>query len=81
MRRAALEKARTLRVWRAHNRIIHQNESTGCVCDEQAGRFRKGQRAAGCSIGAHCVCKYHKPFREPTLQEARANLSHREWNC
>ena len=78
MRRAAEEKARTLRVWREHSRIVHENAPTECVCDEQAGRFRKGQRAAGCSL-SHCICKDHKRFREPTRQEVRANISQSEW--
>lgn len=78
MRRASLERVRTLRVWRAHNRIVHQNRPTHCRCDEQPGRFRKGQRTAGCSKPRCWLCKRHKLAHEPRLHEHRAAISYAE---
>ncbi len=79
MRRASLERRRTLRVWRAHNRIIHENLPTHCPCDKQPGRFRKGQRVAGCPNPRCWLCKRHKRTSEPTIHEYRAAVSHLEW--
>ena len=72
MKRANEERPRTLRVWGEH-RAEHVSQATGlagwfpgfrpedlviCVCDNQAGRFRKGQRAhGGCS---DICCKWGK---------------------
>ncbi len=80
MRRAALERPRTLRTWRAHNRIIHENLPTGCVCDDQPGRFRK-VHAAGCGKPRCWICKSTKLLKEPTYQELRAAISYREWGA
>jgi len=62
MRRAALERERTLREWRKHLAIhvrrvgedgafnrdwvpgVSPRDLVTCACDQQAGRFRKGQR-------------------------------------
>ena len=78
MRRASLERPRTLRVWRAHNRIIHNDLATDCICDDQPGRFRKGQRIAGCDR-QHCDCKLYKLSHEVTHRDYRAALAYREW--
>jgi hypothetical protein len=79
MRRAALERPRTLRVWRAHARLVHSNFPTDCLCDEQPGRFRKGQRVSGCGKPRCWLCKRAKLAKEPTSQQCRSNLSFREW--
>jgi hypothetical protein len=79
MRRASLERARTVRVWRAHQVLIHDGLPTSCVCDEQAGRFRKGQRFGGCARPRCGLCKRHKLNREPNPRDCRAALSYREW--
>lgn len=76
MRRAALERPRTLRVWRAHDRLIHEGVPTGCICEEQPGRFRKGQRVAGCS--PRCFCKTDKLANVLKARDYRAALSYRE---
>jgi hypothetical protein len=78
MRRASLDRARTLRVWRAHKRIIHNDLATDCLCDDQPGRFRKGQRIGGCDRPG-CWCKIHKLIHKPTLPEYRAALALYEW--
>ena len=40
MKRAVLDKQRTLQEWRKHKQFIHPHGST-CECDEQPNRFRK----------------------------------------
>lgn len=46
MRRAALERPRTLRVWRQH--LAGHSDTDLCRCEFQPGRFRKGERVGGC---------------------------------
>jgi len=79
MRRASLERPRTLRVWRAHNRLIHDGLATGCICDERPGYFRKGQRIGGCGRPRCGLCKSYKLNHESTARDYRAALSYREW--
>jgi hypothetical protein len=80
MRRASLERPRTLRVWRAHHRLVHADEvEITCICEEQPGRFRKTQRVAGCLI-PHCyLCKWDKINEIVPASDYRAAISHREW--
>ena len=79
MRRASLERPRTLRVWRAHNRLIHEGDSTDCVCDEQPGRFRKTQRVAGCGNARCYLCHWNKLLGFRTRQEWCVDLTLHEW--
>ena len=79
MRRAALERARTVRTWKAHNRIIHNGRPTGCACDGQPGRFRKGQRIGGCGRVRCRVCKSHKLDREAAFRDYREAVWYRAW--
>lgn len=58
MYRAAIERPRTLRTWKAHNELVHNNVKTGCICDEQPGRFRKGERIAGRCGNRRCWMCY-----------------------
>ncbi len=88
MKRANEERPRTLRVWQAH-RAGHVNstirsggelgvrpeDSVDCICDNQAGRFRKGERVGGCSCG---MCKYEKLNNIPKIYQILANISYRE---
>lgn len=79
MRRAAVERQRTVRVWRQHLSYIHKSQPTLCICDQQPGRFRKGQRMAGCSQ-AHCyLCHGDKLMKRPTFQQWRSDISFNEW--
>ena len=80
MRRASLDRARTVRVWRAHLRIIHDGDPGGCLCELQPGRFRKGQRRGGCGKPRCYLCKREKLTGEPTRQELRAATSEYEWS-
>lgn len=70
MRRAALEKARTLRTWREHL-ATHRDEPL-CACELRPGRFRKSQRVAGCGRARCWLCHFDKLARVSTLQERRA---------
>ncbi len=78
MRRASLERARTLGVWRAHIALVHDGLPASCTCDEQPGRFRKSQRIAGCPKPRCWLCNRHKLTNELTARDYRAALSHRE---
>jgi len=40
MKRAALDKQRTLKEWRFHKKMVHP-DGIICVCEEQPNRFRK----------------------------------------
>lgn len=67
MYRAATERSRTRRVWRAHLRQHEQQliRSGGhgvvtCTCDQQMARFRKGQRIGGCNRPGCLMCHYEK---------------------
>lgn len=79
MRRASLERSRTVRVWRAHKLLTHRGLFGGCTCNEQPGRFRKGQRRAGCGRPRCGICKRYKRIDEPTRRDYQAALTHREW--
>ncbi|MCZ6784949.1 MAG: hypothetical protein O7G30_16745 [Proteobacteria bacterium] len=79
MRRARIERQRTLRVWHAHNLLAHDGLPSNCTCDEQPGRFRKGERAGGCGR-QHCgLCRRYKLHKELTARDYRAALSLLEW--
>jgi hypothetical protein len=69
MRRAAEEKTRTLTVWRRHLRT--HGGTLACVCELQAGRFRKGQRVGGCGNPRCWLCHADKLSGRPTRQERR----------
>jgi hypothetical protein len=76
MRRAAEEKTRTLNVWRRHLRM--HGATLACVCEFQAGRFRKGQRIGGCGNSRCWLCHSAKLLGEPTLQQRRNATSYVE---
>ena len=80
MRRAAIERARALRVWRSHLRLIHPDpEPFLCICENQPGRFRKTERIGGCGRGRWCDCNGPKLQKMPKRQERAANISYHEW--
>lgn len=92
MRRAALERDRTLREWRKHQAIhVRHAQEMGafarnwvpgvspadlvtCPCDQQVGRFRKGQRWL--SKGG----QYHNPrsYGCRTRQETQSDADFQE---
>jgi hypothetical protein len=71
MKRAAIERLRTLRVWRRH--LANHDHEVACRCEFQPGRFRKGQRAGGCGSARCWLCHYDKLSKLATLQECRAS--------
>lgn len=86
MKRAALEKARTVRVWRKHlsdhlnsaRGPLKPEDSVGCRCDNQVGRFRKGQRWRGCGRPRCLLCHYEKIMGIPKVNELKARAVFRE---
>lgn len=79
MKRAAIEKLRTLHLWRTHLRK-HRAEGTAvaCVCELQPGRFRKSQRIGGCGNPRCWVCHSGKLGGEPTLKQLRSRRTFNE---
>ena len=67
MRRAAIERHRTLSEWRQRNEL-DEGLSPGC--------FRKGRTARGCPRRcAHCQARR----QQPTRQGLRSRLTFSEW--
>lgn len=77
MRRAAQERARSLRVWRQHLKL-HGKEALHCACENQAGRFRKGQRIGGCGNARCYLCHGDKLLKRPSRQQQQSNIAFRE---
>src|SRR5919198_5897222 len=75
MRRAAIEKFRTQRVWREH--LASHGATVLCSCDLEPGRFRKSQRVGGCGRPRCWLCHYDKLAGVPTAQDLRAFASER----
>jgi hypothetical protein len=78
MRRASVERSRTVNVWRAHLRRSHPVEPILCRCEFEVGRFRKAQRIGGCGNSRCFLCHGDKILGRPTLQELRARDRQRE---
>jgi hypothetical protein len=78
MKRASLERERTIRVWRRHL-AFHAGEARNCRCEVQIGRFRKAQRVWGCGQARCFLCHGEKLLRRPTLQQRRSDLSLWDW--
>ena len=67
MYRASIERERALRIWKAHNQLIHNGEAdTGCACDQQPNRFRKGQKQGVCGRPRCYLCHGDKLLGNPT---------------
>jgi len=80
MRRAALERARTLRVWQLHLQLAHPGpEPPLCRCELQPGRFRKAERIGGCGKPRCWLCKCDKLLHTPTRQDRLSDISYHEW--
>ena len=78
MKRAALERQRTVTVWRRHL-ASHDDTQVLCACEFQPGRFRKGQRIGGCGNAQCYLCHCDKLLGLPTRSQQRADVSVREW--
>jgi hypothetical protein len=81
MRRAALERPRTLRVWGRHlaRHLALSPTAILCVCEFQPGRFRKGERVGGCGRARCYLCHGAKLLGIPTCRERVARISYHEW--
>ncbi len=75
MKRAAIERQRTIKTWKAHLYLAHRDElmagAVRCVCDLQANRFRKGQKMLGCGRPKCSMCHYEKVFNIPKARDLR----------
>ena len=87
MKRAAVEKLRTLNIWRRHIRW-HRDQGArtlACVCEAQVGRFRKGQRIGGCGNTKCWVCHSEKLGGEMGIYrdayERFGRLSYEMWRA
>jgi hypothetical protein len=76
MRRAALEKARTIQTWRRH--LVTHGSEIACECELQPGRFRKSQRVGGCRRPGCWLCHFDKLSGIPTVRDRRALANERE---
>jgi hypothetical protein len=76
MRRAALEKQRTLQVWRRH--LVTHGVPLVCGCELQPGRFRKSQRVGGCGRPRCWLCHYDKLAGNPKPRDLRLLAAERE---
>ncbi len=76
MKRAALEKTRTVRTWQRH--LAKHGAPVRCACEFQAGRFRKGERVGGCGRARCFLCHGEKLNGVPTRGQRRAEARHRE---
>lgn len=54
MKRAAIEKARTIRAWEQH--LAGHDGVALCHCEFEVGIFRKGQRVGGCGKARCSLC-------------------------
>ena len=79
MRRYHSERELIERRHKEHLREVHgwPRRATGCVCDLQAGRFRKS-KARGCGRSRCLVCHYEKLMSIPDKQERVARQVFRE---
>src|SRR5258708_12043047 len=69
MKRAAIERSRTMQVWRRH--LATHSKPVACDCEFEVGRFRKGQRVGGCSTSRCLLCHFEKVTQLPKLRELR----------
>ena len=70
MKRYHQELRRTTRRHRLHLRWVHgwPRKSVDCVCDLQAGRFRKS-KALGCGRARCLICHYEKVLGLPSVKD------------
>jgi hypothetical protein len=80
MKRAAVEKGRTKKIWMKHLRLNHNwpREKVECRCDLQANRFRKGQKQAGCGQPRCYLCHFEKLMGIPSIRELRMDIKVKE---
>jgi len=69
MKRAAIEKPKTVHTWRNHLATHHGQLIWDC--ELQPGRFRKSQRIGGCGRPRCWLCHPDKLAGRPTIQQRR----------
>jgi hypothetical protein len=73
MKRYHLELERTKRAHQLHLRSVHsQGNPIDCVCEFQAGRFRK-QKPLGCRRTRCLLCHFEKIFGIPKVSDRVRN--------
>jgi hypothetical protein len=78
MKRAAIDRQRTIAVWRRHL-ASHSADAAHYAHEIQPGRFRKGQRIGGCGNPRCYLCHCDKLLGVPNRSQQRAEISFREW--
>ena len=73
MRRWHEEAVISRRHWRIHQKLVHDDLPTGCVCDEQVGRFRK-YHGRGCRKSRCQLCQFDKIHAIKSHRERMADL-------
>jgi hypothetical protein len=79
VKRAAIERAATLRRWRYHIQIVHGGQPGPCPCEQQPNRFRKSERRGGCGRPRCHLCKAPKLLGAATRAEQKSDFALREW--
>lgn len=79
MKRAAIERAATLRRWRFHVEVVHGGDPGPCSCERQPNRFRKGEKRGGCGRVRCHLCKAKKLLGAVPLAQQKSDFSLREW--
>ena len=78
MKRAHIERQRTLQIWRQHLKQ-HDRNNIMCKCEFEVGRFRKSQRIGGCGQTRCYLCHGDKLMNRPKLGQRRSDISFNEW--
>jgi hypothetical protein len=76
MKRAALERTRTVETWRRH--LAAHDQPIACDCEFEIGRFRKGQRVGGCGRPRCFLCHFAKLSHLPRIADRRWRVEYRE---
>ena len=72
MYRASIERARALRVWKAHIDWVHDGDlDTGFLREHKDNRFRKGQKRGGCGHARCYMCHGDKLMKVLTIPNRR----------
>lgn len=74
MKRAVLERSRTVSVWRRHL-VSRGVDAALCSCEHQPGRFRKGHRVGGCGKARCYLCHSEELLDIPDRSQGRAEVS------
>lgn len=76
MKRAAIERLRTLNTWCQH--LAKHGDPIRCACEFQIGRFRKAERVGGCGRSRCWLCHGDKLAGRATVQERKGHAVYDE---